>query len=336
MTWRNWSCGTCRPITTMQTVSGVASSTPTGPQSVIQKTAAAMIASGESPVLLPYSQGSSTLLLNSSSTMKSPIVSSGSVQPGDTANDRMIGNSDEITGPTYGMNRRTVASTPHRIGLGTPISHRPMRYRNAIGDVDDELHQQIAADAGAGLVHRLGRPVQVVGADQPDQPVTQILPFQQHEDHEHQHHARRADGADQRTQICLDLVPRGRARFVDFHRDRLENVHPPLLLGPLNGSRRRRRRRLIQFLAQILQHLRRLIDHAAAPAFGGAAHALDLGPDVLFVVRQVLRQIDKLAGDQRAEPQHHHEHQQHDQDHRRNPPQPPAPQPDDDRAPARS
>src|SRR3954447_23986350 len=100
MTWRNWSCGTCRPITTMQTVSGVASRTPTGPHSVIQKTAAAMIATGDSPVLLPYSQGSSTLLLNSSSTTNNPMVRSGSVQPGDTANDRTIGNSEDTTGPT--------------------------------------------------------------------------------------------------------------------------------------------------------------------------------------------------------------------------------------------
>jgi hypothetical protein len=52
-TSKNCSCGTCRPSTTMQTVRGVASSNPTGPQRVVQNTAATVIASGERPVLEP-------------------------------------------------------------------------------------------------------------------------------------------------------------------------------------------------------------------------------------------------------------------------------------------
>ena len=44
---------TCRPSTTRQTVSGVTSSSPIGPHSQVQNTAAAMTARGESPVLDP-------------------------------------------------------------------------------------------------------------------------------------------------------------------------------------------------------------------------------------------------------------------------------------------
>ena len=65
-TLRNSNCGTCRPSTTRQTVSGVDRSSPTGPQSQVQKIAATMMASGERPVREPYSQGSMTLLLISS------------------------------------------------------------------------------------------------------------------------------------------------------------------------------------------------------------------------------------------------------------------------------
>ena len=52
-TLRNPNCGTCRPSTTRQTVSGVDRSSPTGPQSQVQKIAAARIAIDERPVLAP-------------------------------------------------------------------------------------------------------------------------------------------------------------------------------------------------------------------------------------------------------------------------------------------
>ena len=50
---RNSSWGTYRPMTTRQTVSGVDRNRPTGPQSVVQNTAAMMIAKEERPVLEP-------------------------------------------------------------------------------------------------------------------------------------------------------------------------------------------------------------------------------------------------------------------------------------------
>ena len=56
-------------MTARQTVSGVARISPTGPHSSVQNTAARMIATGESPVLEPYSQGSTMLLLTSSMPM---------------------------------------------------------------------------------------------------------------------------------------------------------------------------------------------------------------------------------------------------------------------------
>jgi hypothetical protein len=52
-TLRKESRGMCRPMTTRQTVIGVASTRPTGPQSQVQPTAAKMSAIGDTPVLAP-------------------------------------------------------------------------------------------------------------------------------------------------------------------------------------------------------------------------------------------------------------------------------------------
>src|SRR4051812_28241438 len=108
-------------MTTRQTVSGVASTSPGAPQSHVQKTAATMRAMAETPVLDPYSIGSITLLLSSSITTKSATVRRKGVQLVEAAIERMSGKAEAIHAPTYGMNRRTVASTPHTKGLGTPM-----------------------------------------------------------------------------------------------------------------------------------------------------------------------------------------------------------------------
>src|SRR3970040_2504983 len=94
----NW--GTCLPITNKQTVNGVARRSPTGPHNHIQKMAATSTATADTPVFLPYSQGSRMLLLMSSSTTNSQMVSSGANQPVETANDRLIGIAAAIHGPT--------------------------------------------------------------------------------------------------------------------------------------------------------------------------------------------------------------------------------------------
>src|SRR5690606_26167552 len=95
------------------TVSGVASSKPIGPHSVVQKMAARMIATAEMLVLDPYSHGSTKLLLTISMTTTSPSVSRNVVQPGSTATASSSGNDADSTGPRYGMKRRKTASTAH-------------------------------------------------------------------------------------------------------------------------------------------------------------------------------------------------------------------------------
>ncbi len=55
------------------------------------------------------------------------------------------------------------------------------RDRDGIDDVDDQLHEQVEADALAGIAQRLGGAVQVAIADKPNEAIAQILPLEKHE-----------------------------------------------------------------------------------------------------------------------------------------------------------
>ena len=73
--------------------------------------------------------------------------------------------------------------------------------RDAVGQVHHELHQQIAADPGGGVVDGLRALLEVACSGQLDEAVAQVLPLEQHEDHEDHHQARRwraARAADRR------------------------------------------------------------------------------------------------------------------------------------------
>src|SRR3954454_730733 len=86
MTLKYHSRGTCRPITTRQTVSGMDNSKPTGPHNHDQKIADATIARGEIRALAPYSHGSTALPITNSKTINSTKVSTTAVHPGVAAN----------------------------------------------------------------------------------------------------------------------------------------------------------------------------------------------------------------------------------------------------------
>src|SRR5690348_2751321 len=95
----NRSAGTYLAITTRHTVSGMASTSPMAPHSHVQKIAAMIMPSPETPMLLPYRSGSATLLTISSSTTNTATTSRASVQLSETAIDTAIGSAAEIHGP---------------------------------------------------------------------------------------------------------------------------------------------------------------------------------------------------------------------------------------------
>ena len=87
-------------MTSRQTVSGVAMIRPIGPHSAVQNVADTISDMADSPVLVPYSNGSTMLLLTSSSTTISATVHSTMSQPGSTAKASDIGNTADSIGPT--------------------------------------------------------------------------------------------------------------------------------------------------------------------------------------------------------------------------------------------
>src|SRR6476646_6593278 len=95
----NSNCGTYLPITTRQTVRGVESSNPTGPQSHVQNTAATSTANADMPVLAPYQNGSTTWLITISITSNKTMVARNGAYPEHSAIDSASGNAAPIQIP---------------------------------------------------------------------------------------------------------------------------------------------------------------------------------------------------------------------------------------------
>ena len=81
-------------------MSGVARIRPIGPHSAVQNVADAMSDMADRPVLVPYSIGSTMLLLTTSRRTMSATVHSTMSQPGSTAKAREIGKIADSIGPT--------------------------------------------------------------------------------------------------------------------------------------------------------------------------------------------------------------------------------------------
>src|SRR5512133_3348785 len=108
--------GTCLPSTTQHTVSGVAMSNPSGPQSHVQNATHASSATCDTPAAPAYSTVSSTRLVNSSRTTNTARTISGPIHPSRAARLTRIGAPAPSTGPTYGMNRSAAASVAQTNG----------------------------------------------------------------------------------------------------------------------------------------------------------------------------------------------------------------------------
>src|SRR5688572_22982552 len=91
---------TLRPSTAIQTVSGVDSSRPTGPQTQIQNSADTSNANDETPVRRPNTSGSMNHAVTKSSVRNNATVCIVSVQPGKVANASDAGMSTDSKVPT--------------------------------------------------------------------------------------------------------------------------------------------------------------------------------------------------------------------------------------------
>src|SRR4051812_6906358 len=106
----------------MQAVSGVASNSPMGPQSHVQKEIAINMASLDVPAFWLKSMGSTIIPTTGSSTAKSAKTDSGCHQLEDVARLTANASKPAIQIPTYGTKRRTTIKHPHNSEYGTPSS----------------------------------------------------------------------------------------------------------------------------------------------------------------------------------------------------------------------
>src|SRR5689334_797643 len=97
------NCGTYFPITTSNTVRGVESKSPIGPQSQVQKTADTRTAIGDTPVLEPRTFGSTAWLTTISMPTNIARVTKNTPLPGNAANAKARGTAAPSQGPMYGM-----------------------------------------------------------------------------------------------------------------------------------------------------------------------------------------------------------------------------------------
>ena len=81
-------------------MSGVARTSPIGPQSQVQNAIAARSATCDTPADCPYSSGSTIMFAISSQTAKSATAQSGTVQPGNAASAISTGMPAPRNGPT--------------------------------------------------------------------------------------------------------------------------------------------------------------------------------------------------------------------------------------------
>ncbi len=236
MTSKNSSRLTCRPSTTRHSVSGVDSSRPDGP-----------------PQPGPEDRRDHD---------------GGGRQAGEVAEDQRLdelardGLGDEVE--RHHLQHRRPARVDrggqrgrqdrgdHRPDIGHEAQHRrghaPQRRgghadeveahgrHHAEGGVDGELGQVVAAEAVPGVVQRHGGALQVVGAEQPDHAVAQVLALHQHEDRHDEDDEQRRERAQHRLQHRLGQLHRRGRRRLHLHELRLGGVGRGL--GPRGLGRR--------------------------------------------------------------------------------------------------
>jgi hypothetical protein len=184
------------------------------------------------------------------------------------------------------------------------------RDADAEARVDDGLHQEVVADALAGLVERAGGRGQPSVAGEADDAIPQVLALDQHEDDQDDHRRRAPQAFEQRRELP-------EAGWLRGDHDRRG------LLARAGGAGV-----LPQLVGDLGDRALRLLERATA---AHAAHLVDLDDQVVAVARDLggeARELDHEDPEHAAERREQHRH--HDR-HRQAPPQPHPSQPIHDR-----
>ena len=180
------------------------------------------------------------------------------------------------------------------------MNESPDADDHAESRVDRQLSEKQPAKARRGIVQRRRRSLQIVRAREPDQTVSKILALDQDEDDEDDDDAGGRERIEQRRNQGSQILQRARIRLAHFNRDRRDRP------GRIWTAETRDRPSdrfvvlwLVELPAQLLQHVRRAFQCAAARR--GAAHRLDLFPHRRLINRKIAGQLGQLICDQCAQ-----------------------------------
>ena len=200
------------------------------------------------------------------------------------------------------MNRNAAPSVAQTNGYGTRRKVQSDEDRDAVQQAHQGLHQQLAADAAAGLVDCLRGRGELSVPYQPDQAIPQIAAFEQHEDHHRRNERRRAQRPDERPEPREGRKSRRRVgRHHNWPRD-----------GSFRGLRS-------QILFDPFQRFLQLLDRAS---LARKAHVGNLRSNVGAIAGEVFDQIVHLPGQTPAGETERREHQRDDDQHGRDPTDP--------------
>ena len=176
------------------------------------------------------------------------------------------------------------------MGLGS--ADRPQRHgdQRAIGGVDQHLAQEVAAEPRRRVCHGRGGTLEIRAAEQPDEPVAQILALEQDEDNEQKHDAGGGERRQQRADDGLIETPSRRLGRLDLDRDRRV---ARLQRRRADAWRGGRACRLVELLLQVGQHVACPFQHLRFAR--GVAQRRDLLRQRGAVVRQVGGELGRLA-----------------------------------------
>ena len=127
------------------------------------------------------------------------------------------------------------AEQPPQQRVGQAHDPEEEAHGHAVAHIDDQLHEQVAADPATNLIEGLGGHGHAAQTDDADEPVAHFAALEQHEYDQDEDQAGGAQRGQEHTQVIAGCVEQTASWLDDPHRNRLRL----LPAGPPRGGRNR-------------------------------------------------------------------------------------------------
>jgi hypothetical protein len=155
-----------------------------------------------------------------------------------------------------------------------------------------DLREKQPTETRSGIVERGGRALEIVCSGQADQPVPEVFPLDEDEDHEDDDDAGGRKWVDQGRQNRAQVLERAGIRLSDLDRDRRHRSGRRQGNLPQRAAASRRRR-VVQLLAQVLEHVGSALERTAPGR--RAPQRIDLLTDGRLILGKLAGEIVQLC-----------------------------------------